>query len=88
MTAERWYMLSPAEQLRHTAAGTKRAALYEASDPKLARTMMEHVLELIDLSLGDARWRTNPRPLLLLRDLIADAYANQKPNLNKAYACL
>lgn len=78
MTRERWGKLSPHDQLRNIAAELERARVSEIQgDANLFRGALERALELIDLSLGDPRWRHDALQIFALRDEVAKRYAGE-----------
>ena len=87
MKPERWQRLSPYEQLRNIAAEIERARVSEENrDSELFRGSLERALELIDLSLQDARWRSDSLQLLTLRDEIAKSYLGEKSGNIQAFS--
>lgn len=88
MTPERWYALSPHEQLQAIAAEIKRAEIWERSDPELYTAALERAFELLGLSLEDRRWKGQYLMLLLLREELAKFYIGAKRNINALYAAI
>lgn len=86
MSQERWQNFSKNEQLKHIASEVKRASLYEDENPKLKNEILERGLYFIDLSLEDGKWKDNVRPLLLLRNLLAESYVGKGMRLDRIYA--
>lgn len=88
ISQERWNSISKRDQLGHIGAEILRAHRAKVEHQEAYLPILERVLELIDLSLNDPKWRENPRPLLLFRNEIAKAYIAEPVNLEKLYAAL
>ncbi|OHA48276.1 MAG: hypothetical protein A2991_01100 [Candidatus Terrybacteria bacterium RIFCSPLOWO2_01_FULL_58_14] len=86
--AFRWQKLSMRDQIGNIGAELFRAARVPQHDVALARQMLERALELVDLTIGDAKWQENPLPLLRLRNEIAKLYIGQADDIESVYALL
>jgi hypothetical protein len=88
MTLERWQTLSWRDQIGHIASEIKRCQLAKNKDENLYLSILEQAINLVDLSLNDPRWRSNPLPLLVLRGELAKIYIGESQNLEKIYKSL
>ena len=88
MNIERWQTLSSRDQLGHIAAEILRANLMKNKDSSLYSQILERIINLIDISLNDPKWRKNPLPLFVLRSELAKAYVNEKVDLGEIYMAL
>jgi hypothetical protein len=77
LAAGRWWRLSLAEQLGNIGSEVSRAAKWSGRNDRLARGALERALELIDLTLDDARHRASVgrlRELARTRELVVDFF--------------
>jgi hypothetical protein len=90
MTSERWRTIPKREQLLHIGAEFERGRVAEEEhDPDRVRFMLERALALIDLTLGDPKWREETRMLLGLRDEVAKSYLGEsKSPVERLYQLL
>jgi hypothetical protein len=75
LAAGRWFALTLIEQLANAgseAGRTIRAA--EAGDREQQQLAFSRLLELLDLTLADPRWRGRRKELCRLREVICDAF--------------
>jgi len=70
LAAGRWSLLSLAEQLANVGAEVGRMRR-----PRGAAGAFERALELLDLTLGDDRWRGRRKEIARARELLCDAAA-------------
>lgn len=75
LAAGRWAQLSLAEQLANVGSEVGRMRKWRDRDERLAAGAFERALELLDLTLADARWRFRLRELARARELFCDAAA-------------
>jgi len=73
LAAGRWQMLSLAEQLANVGSDVARAHRWQEKDPLLCEKAFVRALELLDLSIGDARWKGRRKELTRVRELLCDA---------------
>ena len=73
--AGRWARLTLAEQLANVGSEVGRMRRWRARDPGVAEGAFERALELLDLTLADARWRERLREIARARELLCDAAA-------------
>lgn len=85
---ERWQKFSKRDQIGHIASEILRAKLIKSKDYSAFLQMIEQAIYLIDLSLGDEKWKENPLPLLVLRNELAEVYIGETKDLGKLYAAL
>ena len=88
MTLERWQTLSWRDQIGHIASEIKRSQLAKNKGKDLYLSILEQAINLIDLSLNDPRWQSNPLPLLVLRSELARVYIGESQNLEEIYKSL
>jgi hypothetical protein len=73
LAAGRWAELSLAAQLANVGAEVGRMRRWRGQDERLAERAFERALELLDLTLADARWRGRLREIARARELLCDA---------------
>ena len=74
---ERWIQFAPAQQLGNIGSEITRARIREEENDMNGRNQALLVaLELIDLSLDDARWNSGVKEIARLREVVADWYAD------------
>ena len=73
LAAGRWHTLPLVEQLAHVGSDVARAARWHGKDPQRCETAFLRALELLDLSIGDARWKGRRKELTRARELLCDA---------------
>jgi len=69
----RWQTLSLVEQLANVGSDVARAHRWQQKDPQLCEKAFVRALELLDLTIGDARWRGRRKELTHVRELLCDA---------------
>ena len=76
----RWYSLSLAEQLGNVGSEYERARrAKEKGEPTRFDQAFARMLELLDLTIGDARWKNHRlRELTRLREVLCDELWNEK----------
>ena len=73
----RWFTLSIFEQLGNVGSEFERAArAFERGDNERFESAFERLLELLDLTVDDPKWRTESRlrELLRLREEVCDVF--------------
>lgn len=71
--AGKWGGFSLAEQLGNVGSEVGRMLRWKDRDQQLATAAFTRALELIDLTLADARWRHRLREIARARELLCDA---------------
>lgn len=75
LAAGRWFELALVEQLAHVGSEVERAMRWrEKGNAEYARRAFERALELLDLTIADARHRSRLRELTRLREVLADSF--------------
>jgi hypothetical protein len=75
LAAGRWGRLTLAEQLANVGSEVGRLRRFSGRDERLAAGAFERALELLDLTLADARWRGRLKEIARARELLCDAAA-------------
>lgn len=73
LAAGRWQSLSLMEQLANVGSDVARAHRWQGKDPGLSEKAFIRALELLDLSIGDARWKGRRKELTRVREVLCDA---------------
>ncbi|MGH7426225.1 MAG: hypothetical protein ACREJP_08660 [Candidatus Methylomirabilales bacterium] len=73
LAAGGWSRLSLAEQLGNVGTEVGRMRRWCGKDERLAAGAFDRALELLDLTLGDLRWRGRLREIARARELLCDA---------------
>lgn len=73
LAAGRWQTLSLMEQLANVGSDVARARRWQGKDPELSEKAFIRALELLDLSIGDARWKGRRKELTRVREMLCDA---------------
>jgi hypothetical protein len=75
LAAGRWFELPLVEQLAHVGSEIERTMRWRAQgNPDYARRASERALELLDLTIADAKHRSRLRELTRLREVLADCF--------------
>src|SRR3990167_5666678 len=69
-----WQKLSLVEQLANVGSEISRSAHWETNDQDHCRQAFDRALELLDMTIGDDRWRGRLKELTRLRELLIDAF--------------
>ncbi len=91
LASGRWYSLSLAEQLGHVGSEVSRAVRREEKKDLLYEKAVSRAFELLDLTLGDPRWRHRLKELVRVREVMADAilggplYGSRLADLNRYF---
>ncbi len=78
ITQERWQSFSKSQQLLMIGSEIIRAKVWQGKDSEKFKFALEQALELLDLSLSDARWKGSFYMLLWLREELAKYYLGQE----------
>lgn len=78
LAAGRWGRLTLAEQLANVGSEVGRMVRWQARDPRLMLGAFDRALELLDLTLADARWRDRLREIARVRELLCDATLGER----------
>ena len=73
LAAGGWGRLSLAEQLGNVGSEVGRMRRWRDRDERLATAAFDRALELLDLTLADARWRGRLKEIARARELLCDA---------------
>lgn len=75
LTKDRWYNFSRSEQLANIGSEFSRFVhLREEGEEKNARDSFDRLIELVDLSINDPKWKKSLSELLRLRDVLCDKF--------------
>lgn len=88
MEIERWKKLSKTQQMGAIAAEIMRAKVWEEKDKEKFGSAIERAISLIDITLGDSRWKKQLLMLLYLRAELAKFYLGRQKNIASLYAAL
>lgn len=75
LAAGRWQQLSLVEQLANVGSEVERAISWRTKNPEYSRLAFERALELIDLTLADAKNRKRCKEIARLREALGDYFA-------------
>jgi hypothetical protein len=78
LAAGGWHRLSLVEQLANIGSDVARAHRWQYKDSQLCEQAFVRALELLDLTIGDARWKGRRRELTRVRELLCDAMLGGK----------
>jgi hypothetical protein len=73
LAAGRWNTFSLATQLANVGSEVGRAQRWRNDNPERSERAFVRALELLDLTIGDPRWRGRRKELTRLRELLCDA---------------
>ena len=73
-----WSRFSLAEQLADVGSEVYRALKWQKRDKKLYEKALERVLELLDLTIKDMRWRKRLKEITRLREVFCDTIWGEK----------
>ena len=73
LAAGRWQTLPLVEQLANVGSDVARASRWQGKDPQRCEQAFLRALELLDLTIGDARWKGRRKELARARELLCDA---------------
>jgi hypothetical protein len=78
LAAGRWQTLPLVEQLANVGSEVSRARRWGGKDPNSCEKAFLRALELLDLTIGDARWKGRRKELTRTRELLCDAMLGGK----------
>ncbi len=78
LAAGRWQTLPLAEQLANVGSDVARAHRWQQKDPKLCEKPFVRALELLDLTIGNARWKGHRKEPTRVWELLCDAMLGGK----------
>jgi hypothetical protein len=78
LAAGRWQTLPLTEQLANVGSDVARAHRWQEKDPQLCEKAFVRALELLDLTISDARWKGRRKELTRVRELLCDAMLDGK----------
>ena len=73
LAAGRWHTLTLVEQLANVGSEVGRTARWKGKDPQACEKAFNRALELLDLTIGDPRWKGRRKELTRVRELLCDA---------------
>ncbi len=73
LAAGRWQTLPLVEQLAHVGSDVARAARWYGKNAQRCEQAFLRALELLDLTIEDARWKGRRKELVRTRELLCDA---------------
>jgi hypothetical protein len=73
LAAGRWQTLPLVEQLANIGSDVARAHRWQGKDTSLSEKAFIRALELLDLTIGDARWKGRRKELTRVREFLCDA---------------
>lgn len=73
MTVDNWQKLSFYEQMGNIGSEVGRALNWRNKDEKSYNNAIDRALELLDLTIGDYRWRSRLKEIVRARELLVDA---------------
>lgn len=88
---EKWFAYSLNEQLANVGSEVERTINWKSKDTKLANSAFERMLELLDLTLEDAKNKSKLKELCRLREVLVDylwgenEYQSSKENTLKYF---
>lgn len=78
LAAGRWQTLSLTEQLGNIGSDVARMHRWHGKDAQLCEKAFVRALELLDLTIGDPRWKGRRKELTRARELLCDAMEGGK----------
>lgn len=78
LAAGKWFALTFAEQMGNIGSEVHRAVQWQERDPQIFDRAIDNVLELIDLTIRDARWQNRLKEILRVREFLCDAVWGEK----------
>lgn len=86
LASGRWHKMSLSEQLANIGSEFNRALHWkDKNDKESEEKSFDRLLELIDLTISDRRWKNRISEILRLREVICDFFMNQNSyNTNPA----
>jgi hypothetical protein len=78
LAAGRWQTLPLTEQLAHVGSDVTRAHRWQEKDPQQCDKAFVRALELLDMTIGDPRWKGRRKELTRVREFLCDAMLGGK----------
>ncbi len=78
LAAGRWQTLSLTEQLANVGSDVARAHRWQGKDPQQYDKAFVRALELLDMTIGDPRWKGRRKELTRVREFLCDAMLGGK----------
>lgn len=78
LAAGRWQTLPLTEQLANVGSDVARAHRWQEKDPQLCDKAFVRALELLDMTIGDPRWKGRRKELTRVREFLCDAMLGGK----------
>ncbi len=78
LAAGRWQTMPLAEQLANVGSDVARAHRWQEKDLYLCEQAFVRALELLDLTIGDPRWKGRRKELARVREVLCDAMLGGK----------
>jgi hypothetical protein len=91
LAAGRWQTLPLIEQLANVGSDVARAAQWQGKDSQRCEQAFLRALELLDLTIEDARWKGRRKELVRARECLCDAmlggeaYGNDFASLDRYF---
>jgi hypothetical protein len=73
LAAGRWHTMPLVEQLGNVGSEVGRISRWKTKDPQACEKAFHRALELLDLTIGDPRWKGRRRELTRVREFLCDA---------------
>lgn len=73
LAAGRWHTMPLVEQLANVGSEVGRISRWKAKDPQACEKAFNRALELLELTIGDPRWKGRRRELTRVREFLCDA---------------
>ncbi len=77
MTLDRWQTFSKHDQLMIMGSELKRASVWDGKDVNIFQLMLARLIELIDFTISDTKWKNDSWMLWIFRDEAAKFYIGQ-----------
>src|ERR1017187_6838508 len=74
LAAGRWHSLTINEQLGNIGSEISRAIKWKHRNTDLYEKAIFRTLELVDITLDDARWKNRLKEIARLREVVCDAF--------------
>ena len=78
LAAGRWQTLPLIEQLANVGSDVARAHRWQEKDPQQCDKAFVRALELLDMTIGDPRWKGRRKELTRVREFLCDAMLGGK----------
>ena len=91
LAAGRWHTMSLMEQLGNVGSEVSRASRWQKKDLQACEKAFTRALELLDLTIGDSRWKGRRKELTRVREFLCDAmlggseYGSDLPGLDRYF---